>query len=51
MSRNGLEMATEQGQKDAVAITKVPILEVVAIMTHFAERYWSRNNPFRCCKS
>jgi alanine racemase len=36
MSRNGVEMATEQGKKDAVAITKVPNLEVVAIMTHFA---------------
>jgi alanine racemase len=36
MSRNGVEMATEQGKKDAVAMTKVPNLEVVAIMTHFA---------------
>lgn len=36
MSRNGLEMASEQGKQDAVAITKVPNLEVVAIMTHFA---------------
>ncbi|MGE8063592.1 alanine racemase [Pseudomonas sp. NPDC089569] len=36
MSRNGLEMHTEQGRSDAVAITKLPNLEVVAIMTHFA---------------
>jgi alanine racemase len=36
MSRSGLEMTTEQGKKDAVAITKLPNVEVVAIMTHFA---------------
>ncbi|NBA98329.1 alanine racemase [Pseudomonas sp. R5(2019)] len=36
MSRNGVEMATEQGRQDAVAITQVPDLKVVAIMTHFA---------------
>lgn len=36
MSRNGVEMNTEQGKKDAVAITKLPNIEVVAIMTHFA---------------
>ncbi|WP_300720240.1 alanine racemase [Pseudomonas sp.] len=36
MSRNGIEMATEQGRRDAVAITQVPNLQVRAIMTHFA---------------
>lgn len=36
MSRNGVEMSTEQGRRDAVAITKVPNLQVKAIMTHFA---------------
>ncbi|WP_332875003.1 alanine racemase [Pseudomonas sp. MF6787] len=36
MSRNGVEMTTAQGRRDAVAITKVPNLEVKAIMTHFA---------------
>ena len=36
MSRNGVEMTTAEGRRDAVAITKVPNLEVRAIMTHFA---------------
>ena len=36
MSRNGIEMNTEQGKQDAVAMTQVPNLQVVAIMTHFA---------------
>ena len=36
MSRNGVEMSTAQGRSDAVAITKIPNLQVRAIMTHFA---------------
>lgn len=36
MSRNGLEMATEQGKKDALALVKLPNLQLVGIMTHFA---------------
>ncbi|PLV17820.1 alanine racemase [Pseudomonas guariconensis] len=36
MSRNGLEMRTEQGKKDALAITKLPHVELTGIMTHFA---------------
>lgn len=36
MSRNGVEMTTAEGRRDAVAITKVPNLEIRAIMTHFA---------------
>ncbi len=36
MSRNGLEMNSEQGKQDALAITKLPNVEVVAIMTHYA---------------
>ena len=36
MSRNGVEITTAEGRRDAVAITKVPNLEVRAIMTHFA---------------
>lgn len=35
MSRNGLELATEQGKADAVAITKTPGIDVVGLMTHF----------------
>lgn len=37
MSRNGLDLATEQGRQEALAITQLPNLRVVAIMTHFAE--------------
>ncbi|VVO29176.1 alanine racemase [Pseudomonas fluorescens] len=36
MSRNGLDMSTVQGRRDALAITQLPNLEVKAIMTHFA---------------
>lgn len=36
MSRNGLEMATEQGRQDALALVKQPGLKLVGIMTHFA---------------
>lgn len=36
MSRNGLEMATEQGRQDALALVKQPGLQLVGIMTHFA---------------
>ena len=36
MSRNGIEMSTQLGKQDALAITKLPNIEVVAIMTHFA---------------
>ncbi|MNZ64954.1 Alanine racemase [compost metagenome] len=36
MSRNGLEMESEQGRRDAVAVTKDKNLDVVAIMTHYA---------------
>ncbi|MDH4563890.1 alanine racemase [Pseudomonas sp. BN411] len=35
MGRNGLEVGTPQGQKDAVAMATLPHLEVVGIMTHF----------------
>jgi len=36
MARNGLELATEQGKKDALALVKLPNLKVVGLMTHFA---------------
>ncbi len=36
MSRNGLEMNSEQGKQDALAITQLPNVEVLAIMTHYA---------------
>ena len=36
MSRNGLEMGTEQGRQEALAITRLAPLELVGIMTHFA---------------
>ncbi|MFZ6049681.1 alanine racemase [Pseudomonas sp. CR3202] len=35
MGRNGLEVGTAQGQRDAVAMATLPHLEVVGIMTHF----------------
>lgn len=35
MSRNGLDMATEQGKQDAIAITEMYGLKVVSVMTHF----------------
>lgn len=36
MDRNGLEMATEQGQQDALAILGLSNLKLTGIMTHFA---------------
>ncbi|WEL57546.1 alanine racemase [Pseudomonas kermanshahensis] len=36
MSRNGLEMRTEEGKQDALKITKLPNLQLTGIMTHFA---------------
>lgn len=36
MDRNGIDLAHKQGKKDAVAITKLKGLDVVAIMTHHA---------------
>lgn len=36
MSRNGLEMSTEQGRQEALAITRLAHLKLVGIMTHFA---------------
>ncbi|TCP15242.1 alanine racemase [Crenobacter luteus] len=35
MSRNGLELATDAGKADALAIARQPSLRVVGIMTHF----------------
>jgi len=35
MARNGLELATEQGKQDAIAITELPHLKLAGIMTHF----------------
>jgi len=35
MARNGLEMAVEQGRQEALAITRLPHLKVVGLMTHF----------------
>ncbi|MCP3751459.1 alanine racemase [Pseudomonas sp. SBB6] len=36
MSRNGLEMSTEHGRQEALAINRLAPLELVRIMTHFA---------------
>ncbi|MDD3587216.1 MAG: alanine racemase [Thermoguttaceae bacterium] len=36
MNRNGIDMTTEQGRKDALAIAKLPHLQLVGIMTHYA---------------
>ncbi|MCP9758672.1 alanine racemase [Aquitalea sp. S1-19] len=36
MSRNGIDLASEQGRTDAVALTKIPNLKISGIMTHFA---------------
>lgn len=36
MDRNGLELAAAQGQADALAITRLPALQIVGIMTHYA---------------
>jgi len=35
MSRNGLEMSTVEGKRQAVAMTRLDRLQVVGIMTHF----------------
>jgi len=35
MDRNGLEVATEQGKKDALALVKLPGIKLAGIMTHF----------------
>ncbi|END2486543.1 TPA: alanine racemase [Vibrio vulnificus] len=35
MGRNGIDMSTERGQKEAVAIATHPSVAVVGIMTHF----------------
>ncbi|AOE85520.1 alanine racemase [Pseudomonas sp. TCU-HL1] len=35
MGRNGLEVGTAQGRKDAVEMATLPYLKVVGIMTHF----------------
>lgn len=35
MSRNGIEMSTEQGRRDAEALTRSPTLQIVGVMTHF----------------
>jgi len=35
MARNGLELATEQGREDAIALTQLPNLKLAGIMTHF----------------
>lgn len=35
MSRNGLDVSTEQGKQDAIAITRLAKLHLVGIMTHF----------------
>ncbi len=35
MGRNGLELATEQGRRDAVALAGIDGLRIVGLMTHF----------------
>lgn len=35
LSRNGLELATEKGRKDALAITKIKDLQITGMMTHY----------------
>lgn len=35
MSRNGIEMETEQGRQDAEALAKIEGLRIVGLMTHF----------------
>lgn len=35
MSRNGIEMDTEQGRRDAVALARIEHLRIVGMMTHF----------------
>jgi len=36
MARNGLEVATQRGKRDALALAKLPNLKIVGLMTHFA---------------
>lgn len=36
MDRNGLDVASEQGKQEALAILKLPNINTVAIMTHYA---------------
>lgn len=36
MDRNGLELAVPQGQADALAITRLPNVQIAGIMTHYA---------------
>ena len=36
MDRNGMEMSTREGKKQALALSKLPNLKVVGIMTHYA---------------
>jgi len=35
MSRNGIEMKTEAGKTDALAVLRLPHLRIIGIMTHF----------------
>ncbi|CUA81636.1 MULTISPECIES: alanine racemase [Gulbenkiania] len=35
MSRNGLELSTEQGRREALALVRLPGLNLVGLMTHF----------------
>lgn len=35
MSRNGVELDTGQGRRDAEALVKIPRLQIVGVMTHF----------------
>lgn len=35
LSRNGIELATEQGRQDALEISKIENLEIVGLMTHY----------------
>jgi len=36
MARNGLELTTEQGKKEALAIARLPHIKIAGLMTHFA---------------
>jgi len=36
MARNGLELATDEGKAQALALTQLPNLNIVGLMTHFA---------------
>jgi len=36
MARNGLDLSTEQGKKDALALARLPNIKIVGLMTHFA---------------